>query len=104
VNRPGSIVRVRNKSIEPGDFRFRIDSAPSSSPSTGSQRAQHEAERATYAATIAKIEALIPILQERVHIQKISDGRETGSKVIYLENLSQLVEQQKELGVQQSHV
>src|SRR5215469_2072473 len=30
--------------------------------------------------------------------------RETGSKVTYLENLSRLVEQQKELGVQQSHL
>ena len=30
--------------------------------------------------------------------------RETGSKITYLENLSQLVEQQKELGVQQSHL
>jgi hypothetical protein len=30
--------------------------------------------------------------------------REVGSKVIYLENLTQLVEQQKELGVQQSHM
>jgi hemolysin D len=68
------------------------------------QRAQREAERATYAATIAKIEAMIPILQERVDIRKYLMERETGSKVIYLENLSQLVEQQKELGVQQSHL
>jgi hemolysin D len=34
------------------------------------QRAQREAERTTYAATIAKIEALIPILQQRVDIRK----------------------------------
>jgi hemolysin D len=68
------------------------------------QRAQHEAERATYAATIAKIEAMIPILQERVDIRKYLMERETGSKVVYLENLGQLVEQQKELGVQQSHL
>jgi len=68
------------------------------------QRAQREAERGTYAATIAKIEAMIPILQQRVDIRKYLMERETGSKVIYLENLSQLVEQQKELGVQQSHL
>jgi hemolysin D len=68
------------------------------------QRAQREAERATYAATIAKIEAMIPILQQRVDIRKYLMERETGSKVIYLENLTQLVEQQKELGVQQSHL
>jgi hemolysin D len=68
------------------------------------QRAQHEAERATYAATIAKIEAMIPILQERVDIRKYLMEKEIGSKVIYLENLTQLVEQQKEVGVQQSHL
>ena len=68
------------------------------------QRAQREAERATYAATIAKIEAMIPILQERTDIRKYLMQREIGSKVIYLENLTQLVEQQKELAVQQSHL
>jgi hemolysin D len=68
------------------------------------QRAQREAERATDAATIAKIEAMIPILQQRVDIRKYLMERETGSRVTYLENLSQLVEQQKELGVQQSHL
>jgi hemolysin D len=68
------------------------------------QRAQREAERATYAATIAKIEAMIPILQQRVDIRKYLMERETGSRVTYLENLTQLVEQQKELGVQQSHL
>ena len=68
------------------------------------QRAQRGAELGTYAATIAKIEAMIPILQQRVGIRKYLMERETGSKVIYLENLSQLVEQQKELGVQQSHL
>jgi hemolysin D len=58
------------------------------------QRAQREAERATDGATIAKIEAMIPILQQRVDIRKYLMERETGSKVTYLENLTQLVEQQ----------
>ena len=44
------------------------------------QRAQKEAERDTIAATIAKLEASIPVLQERVDIRKnLSDNR-TGSK------------------------
>jgi hemolysin D len=34
------------------------------------QRAQKEAERATLAATIAKLDATIPILPERVNIRK----------------------------------
>jgi membrane fusion protein, hemolysin D len=68
------------------------------------QRAQREAEKATYAATIAKIEAMVPILQQRVDIRKYLMEREVGSKVLYLQDLSQLVEQQKELGVQQGHL
>jgi hemolysin D len=67
------------------------------------QRAQREAEQVIYAATVAKIQALIPILQQRVDIRKYLMDRGDGSKVTYLENLSQLVEQQKELGVQQGH-
>ena len=68
------------------------------------QRAQREAERATYAATIAKLEAMIPILQERTDIRKYLAEKQVGSKVIYLENLTELVQQQKELAVQQSHL
>jgi len=68
------------------------------------QRAQREAERATYAATIAKIQALIPIQQQLVDMRKTLMEREIGSKVLYLQDLNQLVEQQKELAVQQSHL
>jgi hemolysin D len=68
------------------------------------QRAQREAERATYAATIAKLEAMIPILQERTDIRKYLAEKQVGSKVIYLENLTELVQQQKELAVQESHL
>jgi hemolysin D len=68
------------------------------------QRAQREAERGTYAATIAKLKAVIPILQERVNMRKYLFEKEIGSKVIYLENLTELVQQQKELAVQQSHL
>ena len=65
---------------------------------------QREAERATYAATIAKIQALIPIQQQLVDMRKTLMEREIGSKVLYLQDLNQLVEQQKELAVQQSHL
>jgi hemolysin D len=63
------------------------------------QRAQKDAEKATYAATIAKLEAMIPILQERTDIRKYLADKQVGSKVIYLENLTELVQQQKELAV-----
>jgi hemolysin D len=66
------------------------------------QMAQKEAERATSAATIAKIEAIIPLLQEQVDVRKTLFQHETGSKLIYLQTLQQLVEQQQELAVQKS--
>ena len=68
------------------------------------QQAQKEAERATIAATIAKLEAIIPILQQRVDIRKTLFEHETGSKLNYLETLQQLVEQQQELAVQKSQL
>ncbi len=66
------------------------------------QRAQKEAERATIAATIAKLDATIPILQQRVDIRKGLADKELVSKIIYLETLHQLVEQQQEHRVQES--
>ena len=66
------------------------------------QLAQKEAERATAQATIAKIQALIPVLQQQVDIRKTLFEHETGSRVLYLQTLQQLVEQQQELAVQKS--
>jgi hemolysin D len=66
------------------------------------QLAQKEAERATAQATIAKIQAIIPVLQQQVDIRKTLFEHETGSRVLYLQTLQQLVEQQQELAVQKS--
>jgi len=66
------------------------------------QLAQKEAEQATSAATIAKIEALIPLLQAQVDVRKTLFEHQTGSRLIYLQSLQQLVEQQQELTVQKS--
>lgn len=66
------------------------------------QMAQKEAERATSAATIAKSEALIPLLQQQVDVRKTLFEHETGSKLVYLQTLQQLVEQQQERSVQRS--
>jgi len=68
------------------------------------QQAQKEAERATIAATIHKLEELIPVVQQRVDIRKTLMERELSSKLGYFEILQQLVEQQEELGVQKSHL
>jgi hemolysin D len=66
------------------------------------QRAQKEAERATASAEIAKIEALVPILQQQVDVRQTLMEHATGSKLSYLQVLQQLVDQQQQLLVQKS--
>jgi len=68
------------------------------------QQAQKEAEQATIAATIHKLEAMIPVVQQRVDIRKTLMEKELSSKITYYEILQLLVEQQEELSVQKSHL
>jgi hemolysin D len=68
------------------------------------QQAQKEAEHATTAASIRKLETTIPVVQQRVDIRKTLMDRELGSKLTYFEVLQLLVEQQEELGVQKSRM
>jgi hemolysin D len=67
------------------------------------QRQQKEAEHDTIEATINKLEASLPILQERMEIRKTLFEHATGSKAGYLEMLQPLVEEQHELEVQKRH-
>ena len=57
------------------------------------QKAQKEAELATISATVDKLEAVIPTIQERVNIRKTLN--EYGSKLQYFEVLQQLTESQR---------
>jgi hemolysin D len=66
------------------------------------QRAQKEAERATITASIEKLNATIPLLQQRVDVRKYLADKELGSKLQYLTDLQDLVGQQQDLRVQQS--
>src|SRR5712672_4644920 len=68
------------------------------------QQAQKEAEQATTAATIHKLETTIPVIQQRVDIRKTLVDRELGSKLTYFEVLQLLVEQKQELGAQKSRL
>ena len=68
------------------------------------QQAQKEAEQATIAATIHKLEKMIPVIQSRFDIRKTLMEKELGSKLTYFETLQLLVEQQEELSVQKSHL
>jgi hemolysin D len=64
------------------------------------QKAQKEAELATIAATINKLDAVIPTIQERVNIRQVLN--EYGSRLQYFEVLQQLTESQQERLVQLS--
>ena len=68
------------------------------------QQAQKEAEQATTAATVHKLETIVPVIQSRVDIRKTLVEKELGSKLAYFEVFQLLVEQQEELGVQKSHL
>ena len=68
------------------------------------QKAQKEAERATIAATISKLEGTTAVLQQRVDIRSALYDKQLGSKLIYLETFQLLVEQQHELAVQKSRL
>jgi hemolysin D len=68
------------------------------------QETQKDAEQATIAATIQKLETTIPVIQQRVDIRKTLVDKELGSKLTYFEVFQLLVEQQQELVVQKSHL
>src|SRR5262245_57950622 len=70
----------------------------------GRQQAQKEAEQATTVAIIHKLETVIPVIQPRVDMRRTLMENDLGSRIAYLETLQLLVEQQKELGVQKSHL
>jgi hemolysin D len=65
------------------------------------QKAQKEADRAVIDATLEKLSAVIPPLQERVDVRKYLFGKELGSKLLYLQEYQDLIGQQHDLLVQQ---
>jgi len=66
------------------------------------QVAQKRAECATIKASIEKLEAIIPPLQERVEIRRDLFNKELGSKLVYLTELQDLIGQKREIAVQES--
>lgn len=63
---------------------------------------QKEAEGDTISAIIKKIEAMIPVLQERVGVRKYLYDKELGSKITYLTDYQELISQQQDLNIQKS--
>lgn len=68
------------------------------------QQAQREAERATVASQIAKLEATAPVLQERVDVRKGLFDKALGSKLVYLTEYQDLVAMQQDILVQRSRL
>lgn len=68
------------------------------------QQQQKQAEHETTQATIDKLEASLPILQERMEIRKTLFEHTTGSRANYLEILQPYVEEQHDLDVQKEHL
>jgi hemolysin D len=68
------------------------------------QKAQKQAELATVKANANKLEAVLPVLKQRVDIRETLYSHETGSKANYLEILQAYVESQHELEVQKSRL
>jgi hemolysin D len=66
------------------------------------QQEQKEAERATTGAAIAKLEATLPVVQQRYDVRKTLYGKEIGAKLAYLDAWQQLLEQQQDLLLQKS--
>jgi hemolysin D len=66
------------------------------------QKLQKEKEVATISATIAKIEATLPILQQRFNIRRMLMEKDLGSKLLYLQEQQELVNGENDLLVQKS--
>ncbi len=64
------------------------------------QREQKLTERETILATVAKLEASLPVMKERLNIRQTLYEHTTGSKANYLELLQTYVEEQHDLEVQ----
>jgi hemolysin D len=68
------------------------------------QLGQKKAESETIAATISKLDATIPLLEERVNVRKYLYDKAIGSKITYLTEAQELVGQQQDVLVQQSRL
>lgn len=66
------------------------------------QHSQKAAERATVAAMIDKLEATIPLMEQRVAVRRHLSERELGSKLQYLAELQELTSQERETSVLRS--
>jgi hemolysin D len=79
-----------------------IDEQEAKLASLDRQKAQKQAELSTINATVAKLEAVLPVLRQRVDIRQVLFSHQTGSKANFLEIQQALVETEQDLLVQKS--
>ena len=65
---------------------------------------QKQAERDSLKVSITKIQAVLPMMQERTQMKKTLFDHENGSKLSYLDALQELVSNQKDLDIQGSRL
>ena len=85
-------------------FRSQIAQFDSKLASLQDEEIEKRAVQESLRASIAKIAALLPMMQERTQMRKTLFDHQNGSKIFYLESLQELTSNQKELDVQNSHL
>ena len=68
------------------------------------QAAQHEANRVAVAATIEKLNSVLPLLREQLAMRKVFYERNVGSKLDYLDAQERVFEMERDLAVQRSRL
>jgi len=63
-----------------------------------------QAELESQKVSISKVQALLPMMEERTQMRKTLYEHQTGTKLAYLEDLQQLTSDQKDLELQTSHL
>src|SRR4030095_387000 len=66
------------------------------------QAAQHEANRVAVAATIEKLNAVLPLLREQLAMRKVFYERNVGSKLDYLDAQERVLEMERDVEVEGS--
>jgi hemolysin D len=99
-------IHIRDgQSVKAGDALIELDPTMTEADveHAKAELSQKQAERDTIAATISKLEAMIPVLQQKVEVRKYLADKALGSKLLYLTDYQELIGQQQDLVVQKSH-
>jgi hemolysin D len=98
-------IHVRDgQSVRAGDALIELDPTMTEADveHAKAELSQKQAERDTIGATISKLEATIPVLDQKVEVRKYLADKALGSKLLYLTDYQELVGQQQDLVVQKS--